>query len=598
MKSTLLIVALALGMLAGPLAQTGATGSVSGVVITGAGGTPVRLAIVTIEARGATPSRRAAVTDDAGRFSFIAVPDGSYMLRAAKSAHITNAYGARRPGGPGTPITVAAGEPVRDLRVELPRGAVITGTVRDQTGQPAPNTAVSAIRPDALAAPGRILRLEEVLTDDRGMYRIYGLMPGEYLVAATMRATGVGEMGAMTAAEIDAAMRELQSGRASTAPDRAGATAAAQQSYGFASTFHPSAIDPGEATRIRVEAGEERRGVDIAAQLVRTATIDGSVTSPDGAPPPPSVGVMLQGSAAWIVSTSFDSILPFSYGRLDPTGRFQLPGVTPGRYRVMVRTSPSRRGGVPGPSLWAAADVVVNGEDITGLALMLRPGMQVSGNVIVDAVGDLQDAPAPEQLQVRLMADAQPASGQPAAVTTSSIDAGVVLADGSFVIDSVMPGRYRPAVASSTPLKGWLLASAIVDGRDVMDYGLEVDTQDVNAVLTFTNRYTELTGSLQTPAGQPAPDYVVIVFPADRTLWRPRARRIQTVRPDTAGRFTFRGLPPGDYRIAALTDIEPDQSHDPELLSALLPASVALTLKAGENRRQDLRIGGDLAPRR
>jgi hypothetical protein len=131
-----------------------------------------------------------------------------------------------------------------------------------------------------------------------------------------------------------------------------------------------------------------------------------------------------------------------------------------------------------------------------------------------------------------------------------------------------------------------------------MDYGLEVESQEVSAVLTFTNRYTQLTGTLQTPAGQPAPDYVVIAFPADRTLWRPRARRIQTTRPDTAGLFTFRGLPPGDYRIAALTDIEPDQSYDPGFLATLVPASIALTLKPGESRRQDLRIGGGSAPPR
>jgi hypothetical protein len=307
---------------------------------------------------------------------------------------------------------------------------------------------------------------------------------------------------------------------------------------------------------------------------------------------------MLQGSAAWILSTSFESILPFSYGRLDPKGRFQFPGVSPGRYRVMVRTSTARRGGAPTPSLWATADVVVNGNNIPGLVLTLRPGLHVSGRVIVDAVGDRQHAPAPEELQVRLMGDAQPASAQPVAVTTSSIDAGVVSADGSFVIDSVMPGRYRPAVASRKPLEEWILASAIINGRDAMDHGLEVDTQDVSMVLTFTNRHTQLTGTLQTPAGQPATEYVVIVFPTEQMMWRPFARRIQTSRPDTAGVFTFRGLPPGDYRIAALTDIEPDQSHDPDFLSALLPASIALTLTAGETRNQDLRVGGDPAPPR
>jgi hypothetical protein len=176
-------------------------------------------------------------------------------------------------------------------------------------------------------------------------------------------------------------------------------------------------------------------------------------------------------------------------------------------------------------------------------------------------------------------------------VSTSITATAVVAADGSFRIGGILPGRYVPTITTAAPTKAWLLESAIVNGRDVLDHGLEFDNADVEAVLTFTNRYTELAGSLQTPAGQPATDYFVIVFPSDRELWRPRARRVQTTRPDTAGRFTFRGLPAGEYQIAALTDVEQDEWNDPNFLAALLPASIKLSLQAGERKIQDLRIG-------
>jgi hypothetical protein len=65
---------------------------------------------------------------------------------------------------------------------------------------------------------------------------------------------------------------------------------------------------------------------------------------------------------------------------------------------------------------------------------------------------------------------------------------------------------------------------------------------------------------------------------------------VQTTRPDTAGRFTVRGLPPGSYRIAALTDVEPDEWQSPEFLATLVPSSIAITLGPGERKHQDLRI--------
>jgi hypothetical protein len=205
--------------------------------------------------------------------------------------------------------------------------------------------------------------------------------------------------------------------------------------------------------------------------------------------------------------------------------------------------------------------------------------------------GDDPTPPALDQLRIVLGPErpAIPAGVQAIAFTPGGT--APVGADGTFSIAGMLPGRYQLTVGTTTrPGPDWSLQSAIVNGRDALDYGLEIDAEDVTAVVTYSNRQTELTGSLQTSDGQPATDYFVIVFPDDRGLWRPGARRVQTTRPDTAGRFTVRGLPPGAYRIAALTDVEPDEWHQPEFLAAILPSSVAFTLAPGERRHQDLRI--------
>ena len=94
------------------------------------------------------------------------------------------------------------------------------------------------------------------------------------------------------------------------------------------------------------------------------------------------------------------------------------------------------------------------------------------------------------------------------------------------------------------------------------------------AVATLTDQHTELSGTLQSAANVPAPDYFVVVFSPDRSVWRLGARRVQFTRPSTDGRFSFRDLPAGDYLIAALTDMEPSDLGDGSFLESLIPGAV------------------------
>jgi hypothetical protein len=70
------------------------------------------------------------------------------------------------------------------------------------------------------------------------------------------------------------------------------------------------------------------------------------------------------------------------------------------------------------------------------------------------------------------------------------------------------------------------------------------------------------------------------------------SRRIQSVRPSTDGKYIVRNLPPGDYLLTAVTDIEPGEWYDPSLLEQLVRGAVKVTIADGEKKTQDLRLAG------
>jgi hypothetical protein len=166
-----------------------------------------------------------------------------------------------------------------------------------------------------------------------------------------------------------------------------------------------------------------------------------------------------------------------------------------------------------------------------------------------------------------------------------------VNASGAFTMTGVIPGRYRVSATFSTPEVNWILKSAVIKGKDALDVPFDLVPGDVitDAVFTFTNRTQELSGTLQDASKRPAPDFTVVVFPADKALWG-STRRVRTVRPDTNGKFTFTNLPSGANRIAAVLDIGAEDLRDRSLLEELAAASLALTLADGEKKVQDLRL--------
>jgi hypothetical protein len=217
------------------------------------------------------------------------------------------------------------------------------------------------------------------------------------------------------------------------------------------------------------------------------------------------------------------------------------------------------------------------------------------------------DQPANDLPPVRILMQRAGASGRDATSPSLSGPALALLgdmssprsvasdADGSFRIQTILPGTFSLTVSPPAALAGWWLESATAGGRELLDtpldFGTTLGSVD-DAVLTLTNRRTELTGRLQTPAGLPATDYFVIVFSADRAHWFAGARRTRAVRPASDGMFSVEQLPPGRYLVAAVTDVIDGEWQRASFLEQLAAFAVPVAVSAGETTRQDLQIAG------
>ena len=163
-------------------------------------------------------------------------------------------------------------------------------------------------------------------------------------------------------------------------------------------------------------------------------------------------------------------------------------------------------------------------------------------------------------------------------------------AAGRFTITGITAARYRVQASISGP-SGWMLASSVASGRDVLDTPLDLRQGVDGVVVTFTDRPAELSGVVRDSAGKPISAYTVILFAAERTLWTPMSRRIRAVPSATDGSFLFRMVAPGEYWLAAVADVDDGEWYDPVLLERLLTSSaVKTTISEDEKKTLDVRI--------
>jgi hypothetical protein len=142
---------------------------------------------------------------------------------------------------------------------------------------------------------------------------------------------------------------------------------------------------------------------------------------------------------------------------------------------------------------------------------------------------------------------------------------------------------------------GWTLKSSVIDGRDILDDSIEIKPgQSVSgAVLTFTDQMSELSGRLIDAAGKPAPGFTILLFSTDRAYWPTGSRRVPPpIQPASDGKFRATGLPAGEYYLAAVTDLDPQDWGDPAFMDQIVPGALKITIGDAEKKVQDLKVGG------
>jgi hypothetical protein len=178
-----------------------------------------------------------------------------------------------------------------------------------------------------------------------------------------------------------------------------------------------------------------------------------------------------------------------------------------------------------------------------------------------------------------------------------------VAADGTFTSKGVVPGQYRLTVFGAGMMlnqlipgsgDGWTLKSAMLNGRDIADVPFEVRPGEAisGVVVTYSDRPTELTGSVLDRANRATGNFPIVVFSTEREYWTLGSRRVQLVRPSSDGKFKATGLPAGEYFVCAVTEVDEEQLYEPTFLELLVPGSFKITLAEGERKTQDLRLAG------
>jgi hypothetical protein len=229
---------------------------------------------------------------------------------------------------------------------------------------------------------------------------------------------------------------------------------------------------------------------------------------------------------------------------------------------------------------FANVRLTIGATDIDNVMLMTAPGAIARGVVTTD------DGTTPAVLPEQISLFARPADPDAIGMMFGN---STVNPDYTFEMTGLSEARVLGANVAQNP--DWALKAIFHNGVDVTDRSIEfVPGQAIEGLtVVLTRRLTELSGQIVGERNAPETDATVIAFAADAERWTPQTRYIRTARPNQDGRYTLRGLPPHDYLLVAVKEVEPGQTQDPEFLEGLRQQAVRVSLTEGEAKVQDLK---------
>ncbi len=533
---------------------------------------------VGVRARNFSPGRSApqsntATTDAEGRFTIDGMQPGRYFFSAMTMGYV----GQRISGGGsnGRMLVVAPDQHTSDLVIELIPGANISGHIKNADGQPLPDVSVECVKYGsndkqlhAVTSPS--------FTNPSGEYKIAALPPGRYYLRAippapefkkaSVKDAAAKRSGSAAKAASDNAAAQSSnnaispSSVAEPVPTTEAASAKASASKNdapqiFAPTYYPNSGDAAGAAAMTVRAGEDLASVDITLTPVASVTVSGKVTI-DG------TAKAYAGASLTLIDN--DAGTSQREATSDAKGEFEIRGVPSGDYVLVARVDseqPSDKG-FSGERALHVADSNLR------VSVPVGPGVPVGGRVRVDDKSTVEFT--------SISASLQPEGNASVNALMPEVSSVMLKPDGTFTFADVPEGNYTLEF-SSLPA-GYYLKSA--GSVDILEAGVAVAHDQAPPLidLMLSANSAQISGTVSNDSN-PASGASVILVPEGSRGSQYRFYKRSTA--DQSGRFSIRGIVPGDYKAIALMNADRSSLFDPDFLQQFADRGETLHLQEG-----------------
>jgi hypothetical protein len=511
-------------------------GSVQGIVVSDATGQPLQRAQVAFRPVEAGNGGLVQTTNETGVFSFPKVAPGRYSITVLRDGYLRQSSGRIGAYKMSPIFSVRGGDIIRSFTFRMTPSCVVSGKVKFDDAEPAVNVTIQLYRGYYFHGRHGYALAASTQTNDRGEYRVHGLEPGSYYVAALYQAPPLPP---------DAKEQRNTDPSGNPSPE-----------LSYAVTFFPEVQKLADAVAVRPAPGQEVAGIDIFLTLVHTVHIRGRVTSAVS-------GKVIQGPSItlrWNDPDNTGSVSAPVNVSFDREQNFEIRGVTTGPYLAIVT------GVDDGKSVSARMPVSVGDSDIANLDIVVGPEQIWKGKVRIEG-GD--DSTPLSGLQVSL----EPRRAL-APIARSTVDK-----NGNFSLPFVPQETYDLFV-SNAPEDAYL-KSVRVGSSDRLVVGLEAepggDPPAMEVVLNMNGG--GVAGRVLTSDPTVVASGATVMLIPD-----PQAGRVQSYKTtiaDEFGDFLAKGLAPGNYVLLAWLDQPPCEIYNPDDLPACLAHGVRVQLSEG-----------------
>lgn len=530
--------------------------TVEGIVTRDPDSQPVKKALIELIADNqAQGGNYTTLTGPDGVFRIENITPGRYHLFAERSGLLD--ADKQRGRTDGRILTLTAGQQLNDLQLRLQAAAVIHGRVTDEDGDPLPNAEVTALHQTFIAGHKHWEQAGAERTNDLGEYRIANLPAGNVYISVSPPPD----------------FKTLIE-NAGTADSR-NPKADASPSTTYQTKYYPDTADRSQATPIPLHPGDEFPA-NFTLTPSPSLSIRGSVVN---VPPRASATIMLQ---------SRDFSLVLNGAEMHKDGSFIIHDVSPGNYTILASIE-----GSPVP-MTARQSLQVGSTNVEGLRLSPQPGTTMKGRVRVEArnAGGRFD---PDRVFLALQSvDSEQDEGMLAGRESFS-NLAHVAPDGSFQWTDVPAGSYYVQVMGDTTAnEGWFVKSVAAGGRDINESGINVDGGTVSLDLVVSANGGEVEGVAVDRKGEPVANAVVVAVPEARM--RSRIDHYRKTVADQTGRFSLRGLRPGDYTVFAWENVDGEAFYNPDFLKLYEGRGSAMHVSEGDRKSLQLEAIAETGP--